>query len=133
MRAPSCSRGVGRAAAVTIAGSALVACSMLVGDPQLPSPDCSAAEGHPEPILSCEVAVQAAVESLTSSPRIQALSFQFGGLCPPNARCAFPTGNAGTVIITFADATQVSVYISVDAGQLTVEPPQAYPPPGMEL
>ena len=122
-----------RAAAAGLAGIALAGCGILLGGPQLPSPECEAAEFGQAPILTCETAVEAAVESLTSSPAIQALAFQYGSICPPNARCAGPTGNAGTVIITFVDATQVSIYVSVEAGQLTVEPPQAYPPPGMEL
>jgi hypothetical protein len=122
-----------RAVAASLAAVLLAGCGMLIGDPQLPSPECEAMEFQAEPVLSCEAAVDAAVESLTSSPAIQALSFQYGSLCPPNARCAGPTGNAGTVIITFVDATQVSVYVSADAGQLAVEPPQPYPPSGWEL
>lgn len=122
----------GLAATATLAAGALAACSMLVGDARLPSPECDTTQFGQAPILTCKTAVEAAVESLTSRPAVQALSFQYGSLCPPNARCAPPNGDAGTVIITFADATQVSVYVSVN-GELTVEPPQEYPPPGWEL
>jgi hypothetical protein len=61
------------------------------------------------------------------------LSFQYGRLCPPGARCALSAGNAGTVIITFADTSQVSVYVSLDGGALLVEAAQAYPPPEWDL
>lgn len=115
-----------------LAACFLAACGLLM-DEGLPSPDCAETRFEPTPGLSCEVAVRAAVDSLASSSPITALSFRYGSLCPPNARCLAKSGNAGTVIVTFADASQVSVFGFLDAGQPHAKAAQAYPPADWDL
>jgi hypothetical protein len=44
-----------------------------------------------------------------------------------------PDGSAGTVIVSFGDATQQSVYVRLEAGQLVVDPPVPYPPEPLTL
>ena len=121
-----------RAIAAGLVVGLLGSCTLLIDD-QLPPPDCDAARFEPPPQLSCEAAVQAAADSLAASSKITAVSFQYGSLCPPNARCLAAMGNAGTVIVTFADASQVFVFVHIDAGQLVVDEAKAYPPPGWDL
>ena len=122
-----------RFTAAVAAAAILAACSLLLDD-QLPSPQCNTEGFEPAPTLTCEAAVQAAVDSLDSSHSVTELTFQYGGLCPPGARCALSAGNAGTVIITFEDTGPVSVLVSIGAnGQLVVDAPHPYPPPDWDL
>jgi hypothetical protein len=97
--------------------------------PPAPAPICEEMELAGQPVLTCEEAVAAAVGSLVSHPTITELRFTYGSLCPPNARCIAPDGTAGTVIVSFANDTQVSIYVSIAGGELVVDPPQPYPPP----
>ena len=83
--------------------------------------------------MTCEAAVSAALDSLSSHPPVTAVDFVYGSICPLNARCMPPDGSAGTVIVTFGDTTQQSVYVRLEAGQLVVEPPLPYPPESFTL
>jgi hypothetical protein len=113
-------RSIGFAAAFILA-----ACSAFVPPP---APDCDTAQFAPPAALSCQAAVDGALDSLPSHGPITALQFLYGSLCPPNARCAPPEGDAGTVIVTFGDRTQQSVYVRLEGGRLVTEPPVPYPP-----
>lgn len=109
---------------------ALAACGAFVPPP---APTCDTAQfAHPA-TLTCEVAVDAALDSLSSHPPLTAVEFVYGSICPPNARCMPPDGNAGTVIVTFGDASQQSVYVHLDGGRLVVDPPVPYPPEAITL
>jgi hypothetical protein len=108
---------------------ALAACSAFAPPP---APECDTARFDPPPTLTCEVAVDAALDLLPSHGPIAALQFLYGSLCPPNARCMAPDGSAGTVIITFGDGSQQSVYVALQSGRLVTEAPAPYPPSWVE-
>ena len=103
----------------------LAACSGFVPPP---APDCQTVQLDSPPALTCEAAVEAAIDSLAPHGPITALQFQYGSLCPPNARCMAPDGSAGTVIVTFGDGSQQSVYVGLEGGQLVTQSPAPYPP-----
>jgi hypothetical protein len=115
-----------RARASLVMAVWLAACSAFVPQPR---PTCDPTQLGGAPTLTCEAAVSAAVASLPSHGPITALDFMYGSLCPPNARCMPPPGDAGTVIVTFGDGTRRSVYVWLEGGQLRTDPPTAYPPP----
>jgi hypothetical protein len=119
-----------RPCVVLLMAVALAACSAFVPAPQ---PECDASQFQAPPMLTCEVAVNAALDSLSSHPPVTAVEFVYGSICPPNARCMPPDGNAGTVIVTFGDASQQSVYVHLDGGRLVVDPPVTYPPEAITL
>jgi hypothetical protein len=116
--------------AVLVAAVAIAGCSALVPSPE---PECDSTQFDPPPALSCEVAVDAALDSLSSHPPVTAAAFVYGSICPPNARCMPRDGSAGTVIITFGDASQQSVYVRLEGGRLVVEAPAPYPPEPLTL
>jgi len=109
---------------------AVAACSAFV--PGL-EPECDIAQFNAPPTLTCEAAVSAALDSLSSHPPVTAVEFVYGSICPPNARCMPPDGSAGTVIVTFGDASQQSVFVFLEGGRLVVEPPVPYPPESLTL
>ncbi len=116
-----------RAASLLIAAVALAGCSLFAVSPRAECDDPG--QFQPPPTLSCDAAVDAALESLSSHPPITALQFVYGVICPANARCGPRAGNDGTVIITFGDGAQQSVVVWLDGTRMTVEEPQPYPPP----
>lgn len=116
--------------AVLVLTVAVAACSAFVPGPE---PKCDTSQFNAPPPLTCQVAVDAALEALPDGRPITAVEFVYGSICPPNARCMPPDGSAGTVIVTFGDTTQQSVYVRLEAGQLVVEPPEPYPPESFTL
>jgi len=104
---------------------ALAACSAFVPPPE---PACDPTELGHAPALSCATAVEAALDALPSHGPIAGIVFQYGSICPPNARCMPPDGSTGTVIVTFGDGTHQSVYVRLEGGRLIADPPEPYPP-----
>lgn len=112
-----------------VAVALLSGCGLFV--PQL-YPTCDAASFEGEPALSCEAAVAAALDALPSHGPVSEAEFIYGSLCPPNARCMPPDGSAGTVIFTFSDGRQLSVYVRLDGARIAAQEAEVYPPPWLE-
>jgi hypothetical protein len=118
-------RGIAGALVVALLGG----CSAFV--PPL-YPTCKATSFDPEPALDCEAAVTSAADALPGHGPITEAEFMHGGLCPPNARCMPPDGTAGTVIFTFSDGRQLSVYVHLDGSRIVADEAEVYPPPWLE-
>ena len=81
------------------------------------------------PALTCEAAVTAARPRLSGTTGITALSFDYA-ICPPDARCRFPSGASGTVVATLDDGRRVGVFVGIDPnGAVLTEPPRLLTPP----
>jgi hypothetical protein len=91
-----------------------------------PKAECDDTQFQQPATLSCDAAVDAALESLSSHAPIKAAQFVYGLVRP---RCRLPTsGEAGTVIITFGNGSQQSVFVWLDGTRLAVDKPSPYPP-----
>ena len=117
----------GCAAPSSASSSALPSLS-AVGLPQVV---CDSTQFEPSPSLTCGPALGAAVAVLHLDPAHPAIireEFRWGGLCPPGAPCAPPTGNDGIVIFDFASGPSVFVYVNADAGGIVAaSSPAPYP------
>jgi hypothetical protein len=90
---------------------------------------CDTAQFQPTPSLTCDPAVAAALAVLTPAhlPIIRE-EFRWGGLCPPDAPCAPPLGDAGIVIVEFVRGPSVFVYVRAEAGGVVAaSSPAPYP------
>jgi hypothetical protein len=95
----------------------------------LPEPRCPGADSPPQPRLSCQVAVEVAVASLPASHEtIADLEFRYGPICPPDAACARPDGEDGTVIVSYNSGIQQSIFVHLEGDQVVVDPPAGFPP-----
>ena len=94
-----------------------------------PAVVCDTASFQPTASLTCGPALAAALAVLAPAhPPIMREEFRYGGLCPPDAPCAPPLGDAGIVIVTFASGPAVFVYVQAAAGGVvTVSSPAPYP------
>jgi len=130
-----CTPPLSGATLTTMRAVSFLLVAVLVGGCSLfevrPPVECDDTQFRPPPTLSCDVAVDAALGSLSSHPPITALAFVYGDVCPPNARCLAPSGSYGTLIITFGDGSQQSVHVGLDGTRMTVEEPRPYPPPAI--
>jgi hypothetical protein len=108
--------------AVLLAASTLAACAVVV-------PATCEAEGRiPPPPLSCEQAIAAARAQYATTPGISELVVQYGGICPPNARCVAASGDIATVFATLEDGSQLYVTVSIDPdGSVRSDGPQPVP------
>jgi hypothetical protein len=94
-----------------------------------PTVICDTEQFQPTPSLTCGPAIAAALAVLAPThPLIIREEFRWGGLCPPDAPCAPPLGDAGIVIVTFASGPAVFVYVSTaSGGVVSVSSPAPYP------
>jgi hypothetical protein len=126
-----------RAFAILLAlvAGVVAGCAALPSTPPsptvVPSPEliCDSSQFQPAPTLTCGPAIHAAEAVLASTrPSILREEFRWGGLCPPGAPCAPPTGNSGVVIFDFASGPSVFVYVSATAGGVVAaSSPAPYP------
>lgn len=109
-------------AAFMVAVLALAACSSLA------PATCSTEGWDPQPALTCDAAIAAARTQLATTAGVSSLRVEFGGICPPNARCAPPEGTTAAVIATLANGAEVYILVSIgEDGQVRAEAPAPMP------
>lgn len=97
---------------------------------------CDPQQFDPPGRLACDVAVAAAREQLANVSGISRLEVIWSAVCPDNARCRPPDGNAATVMATLGEGDVLTVYVSIgEDGVVQAEAPQRLvpsqaPPPG---
>ena len=122
---------------LAIVAALVAACAATSGGPSASSPApsalaspavvCDTTQFQPTPSLTCGPARRAR-RTRPAHPPISREEFRYGGLCPPDAPCAPPLGDAGIVIVTFASGPAVFVYVQAAAGGVvTVSSPAPYP------
>jgi hypothetical protein len=107
------------------------ACARPVQSPSpIASPEvtCEAATFEPTASLMCGPAITAALATLEPghAPIVRAI-FQWGGLCLPAVPCVVPSGDTGTVIIEFAGAPTVVIYVTASGSAVSASTPAPYP------
>ena len=120
--------------AIVVAGCAPTSSALsspLSSPSAVASPEvvCDGSQFQPPPSLTCGPAIAAALGMLAPGhPPIIREEFRWGGLCPPGAPCAPPSGNAGVVIVDFVSGPSVFVYVSAGAGGVVAaSSPAPYP------
>jgi hypothetical protein len=109
--------------AAVLVASALGACAATV------PATCEELNQNPPPPLSCDQAIAAGRAQFATTPGITELTVQYGGICPPNARCLAATGNLATVFATLEDGSQLYVTVSIGQdGSVRSDAPQPVPP-----
>lgn len=82
--------------------------------------------GAPE--MSCDQVIAAARAQYLTTPGVRDLVVQWGGICPPNARCMAPSGDIATVFANLEDGIQLYVTVSIGPdGSVQVDQPQPVP------
>jgi hypothetical protein len=100
-------------------GCSLVEPSQVdVASPQVA---CDPMQIDPPPVLQCEAAVRAALETIDQSGIVAAATFHYGPPCAPNMRCPFGSAEVGYVVVQLVDGR--CAYSSV-----AVEPVEVFPP-----
>jgi hypothetical protein len=129
--APSASRAPTSPPAASPPAASLPAASPSPVATPVATPEvlCDATQFQPAPSLTCRPAIAVALAALAPThPPIVREEFRYGGLCPPDAPCAPPLGDAGIVIFDFAGAPPVFVYVNAGAGGVdAASPPAPYP------
>jgi hypothetical protein len=121
---------------VAIAAIAVVAIATACGPAPstvpLPTPEisCSETRFDPPPKLTCGAAVAAATTALPFlHPRIVRIEFDWGGWCPPNARCAATNPTFAHVIFRFVSGDPLLVHVVIDEATGAVSVTESSPLP----
>ena len=107
---------------------AVLAASTLVARAATVRATCEEPNQDPPPALCCDRAIDAARAQFATTPGIAELTVEYGGICPPNARCLAKLGNLATVYADLEDGSQLYVTVSIGpGGSVRSDAPQPVP------
>jgi hypothetical protein len=114
-------------AAAVLAGSCSPVVPARPASVRVTCPD--AADVTQGPVLACQDAIAAALGRVAGGAPPVAAAFQYGRLCPPNARCFEPPATQGVVVIEYEDRTCAYADVTLDdRGAVLASAPATYPP-----